>query len=179
MNCNDHFLRKVYLKPGELVIAEDPVMVSTVLGSCISVTMFNLQGGVSAICHAMLPSGEGRDFKYVDSSLRHMVQWFEEHGITREEIQVKLFGGADMFEAVPTRANNLTVGWQNILIATRQIEEHGLVLAASDTGGKQGRKLIFKSDTGVVFLKRLTGYGQLTCVDSANNFSAKVKIYGR
>lgn len=161
MNRNDHLLRQIYLKPGELVVAEDPVLVSTVLGSCISVTMFNPQNGLSAICHAMLPTGSGKDFKYVDSSLRHMVQIFAKLGIPREAIQVKLFGGADMFETAPPRANNFTVGWQNILIATRQIEEHGLILAASDTGGKQGRKLIFKSDTGVVLLKRLAGQGQL------------------
>jgi chemotaxis protein CheD len=58
--------------------------------------------------------------------------------------------------------NNLSVGRQNILIAMRQIEDHGLILVASDTGGIQGRKLIFKSDTGVVLLKRLAEQVQLS-----------------
>ena len=155
-------LEKIYLKPGELVVAEAPVMVTTVLGSCISVTMFQPTTGVAAICHGMLPNGgKSESFKYVDSAIRYMVRYFDSLKISRGEIQVKLFGGADMFTSTQPSVRNLTVGWQNISVAIRCLEEYGLILAASDVGGKRGRKLVFKSDTGFVYIKKMIGQDRI------------------
>lgn len=157
MDTNNSPLQKLYLKPGELIVAEEPVIVSTVLGSCVSVTMYNKQQGVAAICHGMLPKGNNSNsFKYVDTSLRYMLKFFDQLGISREEMEVKLFGGADMFNRVDTAARNFTVGWQNILTARRYLEQSGINLKASDIGGLQGRKLIFNSDTGIVLVKRMS-----------------------
>jgi chemotaxis protein CheD len=156
MHNEGSLLEKVYLKPGELVITEEPVIVTTVLGSCVSVTMFHPRTGAAAICHGMLPNGGNSDsFKYVDTSLRYMVKYFDRSKITRKEILVKLFGGADMFNSAQSGVRNLTVGWQNILVATRCLEEYGLVPTASDVGGRRGRKLVFKTDTGTVFIKKI------------------------
>lgn len=148
-------LESVYLKPGELVVAERPALVSTVLGSCVAVTLFNPRLGVGAICHAMLPLAAGRDgFKYVDSSLLHMLAHFERLGVSKRELTVKLFGGADMFESgLP--AGGGSVGRQNIQAATALLRQEGLPVVAADTGGRQGRKLLFYSHTGEVLLKRL------------------------
>jgi len=150
------FLEKMYLKPGELVLTEEMIMVTTVLGSCISVTMFHPPSGIAAICHAMLPRGAGStSFKYVDTAVHHMAAYFSRRKIRREKIQVKLFGGADMFNSGRPTVRNLTVGWQNIATANQCLQALGLSPSSTDVGGKQGRKLIFTTDTGAVFLKKL------------------------
>ena len=157
MNRAGSRLEKMYLKPGELIMSENPVMITTVLGSCVSVTMFHPRTGVAAICHGMLPNGgTSENFKYVDSSLRYMVLYFRHLEISRKELQVKLFGGADMFNSGKPGVRNLTVGWQNISVASRCLKEYGLVPTAADVGGRKGRKLIFKTDTGVVYIKKLS-----------------------
>lgn len=46
---------QVYLKPGELYIAQEPTIILTILGSCIGATFWNRRLGVGALCHAMLP----------------------------------------------------------------------------------------------------------------------------
>ncbi len=162
MHREDSLLGKIYLKPGELVITGELVMVTTVLGSCVSVTMFHPRTGAAAICHGMLPNGGKSDsFKYIDSSLRYMVGYFDSLKITRKEIQVKLFGGADMFNSVQSGVRNLTVGWQNISAATRCLDEYGLVPKVSDVGGCKGRKLVFKTDTGAVFVKKMSEREQM------------------
>ena len=46
---------KVFLKPGEIYVGREPAEVSTILGSCISVTMFSEGLKLGAICHALLP----------------------------------------------------------------------------------------------------------------------------
>ncbi len=160
MNCQGSppgsFLEKIYLKPGELLLTEEAIVVTTVLGSCISVTMFHPRSGIAAICHAMLPRGGGStSFKYVDTSVHHMAAYFSRRKISPDEIQAKLFGGADMFNSGRPSVRNLTVGWQNIATATQCLQTLGLSPSSTDVGGKQGRKLIFTTDTGTVFLKKL------------------------
>lgn len=159
MNRGSPGLNKIYLKPGELVISEEPVMVTTVLGSCVSVTMFNPRMSAAAICHGMLPyGGKSKNFKFVDTALHYMIHYFNTLAIDKKEIEVKVFGGADMFHSAESNTRNLTVGWQNIRAATSLLEQHGMVTTASDVGGKRGRKLIFATDTGTVYLKRLNDH---------------------
>lgn len=153
---HDPRLPSVYLQPGELTVAEDPTVVSTVLGSCVSVTLHSPRRGFGAICHAMLPFGGAEsDFRYVDWSLGYMLKCFDRFGIGRREISVKLFGGADMFETRGIPSRTLTVGQQNIGAALDLLKKEGLKPIARDVGGMQGRKLFFYPHTGEVFVKRL------------------------
>jgi chemotaxis protein CheD len=164
MNDGNGKLSLFYLKPGEMHIADRPGMVKTVLGSCVAVTMYNPRLKTGAICHSMMPrwveerDGRGRSdegFKYVDYSIRYMVDAFRSFGIRSREIEVKLFGGADMYSSGENDERHLSVGRQNIIEALNVMEENGLVLRKGDVGGTQGRKLHFYLHTGAVFLKRL------------------------
>jgi chemotaxis protein CheD len=83
-----------------------------------------------------------------------MLAWFMQRGVTRGEIDVKIFGGSDMFSA-GEKMTSMTVGQQNIVKAFQVIEEERLCINASDVGGTKGRKILFISHTGVVLLKRL------------------------
>lgn len=147
----------VYLKPGELYFAEKPTLVTTVLGSCVSVIMYNNRLGMGAICHALLPTGsclDGEKFKYVECSIRRMIERFGELGIDRNEIEVKLFGGSDILSSPSPSGRTKTIGHQNIESALAIIEAEGLNLVSSDLGGSTGRKLFFYTHTGEVLLKR-------------------------
>jgi chemotaxis protein CheD len=157
-------LPAVYLKPGEMYCAEHPTLIVTVLGSCVSVTMFNRRTGVGAICHGLLPHCRGlkncggacvEGFKYVDCSIRQMVKLFDRYGIKRSEIEVKCFGGADMFSRQSNREGAELVGRLNIQTAENIMNKEGLRILTRDVGGLQGRKILFYTDTGEVFLKRL------------------------
>ena len=156
-------LPSVYLKPGEIYIAERPTMVSTVLGSCVSVIMFSRRFRVGAISHGMLPlcrsinacAGQCREgFKYVDCSIRHMMERLNIYGIRSGEIEVKLFGGADIF-GVRDVGSSVSVGGLNIKTALEIIRTSGLNMVASDVGGHSGRKIYFYTHTGEVLLSRL------------------------
>lgn len=143
----------VYLKPGEIHFATIPTVVTTVLGSCVSVTMFDPAGGAAAICHALLPEGPRADlFRYVDSSIHHMLGMFSSHGVRQNQLEVKLFGGADMLGA---GASRIGVGRRNVEIARQVLADEGLEVSAADVGGTRGRKLFFHTHTGEVFMKRL------------------------
>ncbi len=154
----------VYLKPGEMYFSEEPAEVVTVLGSCLSITMFHRKRAMGGICHGLLPTCSKENpcggsclegFKYVDCSIRRMISIFDQHKVRRSEIEVKYFGGADMFSREPSRPNIVSVGRQNINSAEDILRHEGLVPHAMDVGGAQGRKIYFYTHTGEVLLKRL------------------------
>ncbi len=157
-------LSKIYLKPGEVHIAEQPTLVTTLLGSCVTVTLFNSRLRIGAICHGLLPEdndSRGSDcvstdhFKYVDSAIKCMLRKFSSYGIGSGEIDAKLFGGADMFSFRKELVQPATVGRLNINKARQVIEAEGIHLIASDVGGSVGRRIYFYTHTGEVLLKRL------------------------
>jgi chemotaxis protein CheD len=147
----------VYLKPGELFVSRESAIVSTVLGSCVSVTMFSPELRMGAICHALLPveNSSGESFRYVDTSILSMLEEFGRHGISRTRLEVKLFGGSSMLSDNAGGYRGVAVGRQNIEKAMQIIEAECLSLVASDLGGTNGRKIYFLTHTGAVFLKHL------------------------
>lgn len=164
MNILQTDLPVVYLKQGEMYFAEEPALITTVLGSCLSAAMFNSRLRLGALCHGMLPRCPGADacsadcnegFKYVACSIRRMVARFAAYGVRREELEVKLFGGADMFNTADRGDGVITVGRQNIAAAMELIGVESLRVSALDVGGLRGRKIFFYSHTGEVALKRL------------------------
>jgi chemotaxis protein CheD len=153
---------KVFLKPGEIYIGEKPAEVSTILGSCISVTMFSRRAKVGAICHALLPSGRpstaNEGFRYVDTSILYMLGMLEKKGIRGSELEIRLLGGSDILES--TRGNMDTVGRKNIETALRILKGRNLQVRGSDVGGFMGRKVHFSTATGRVLLRRIKGVTQ-------------------
>lgn len=163
-DANNPEIPVVYLKPAELYVVDKPTIVRTVLGSCLAVTMFNRRLGVSAICHALLPQQDLKEssnnhlsekLKYVDYVIPKMLAKMKSYDIKAEEIEVKLFGGADLLNVQADQAKNQPVGKLNIETAIKILEAEGLRPKASDVGGTIGRKIFFYTHTGEVLLKRL------------------------
>src|SRR6185369_18070762 len=86
----------LFLKPGEMVCSAQPLVVTTLLGSCVSVTMFSHRLRFGAICHALLPSCRQQQScsydwaeagKYVECAIRHMLEEMTARGICRSEIE--------------------------------------------------------------------------------------------
>jgi len=157
-------LTQVYLKPAELYVGEQPTKVTTVLGSCLSVTLFSKRLRMGAICHAALPHCRKKKrchelcedaFKYVDCSLHYMIGSMRGHGVLDNEIEIKLFGGAD---TLSSKKEN-TIGSMNVKMALEIIRQEHLRIMAADVGDSFGRKIIFLTNTGEVYLKRLKDAG--------------------
>jgi chemotaxis protein CheD len=139
----------IFLLPGEVCISKEPRVVTTVLGSCISVTMFAAKLGAGAICHARLPHGRKDDeLAYVNNAVTYMVETMEAMGIKRGELEVKLFGGADVLKRVS--GSGKSIGRQNVETAIEVIGELRLRLSAQAVGGFAGRKIRFWTSTGQV-----------------------------
>jgi chemotaxis protein CheD len=73
--------------------------------------------------------------------------------VPRSEVQVKLFGGADVL--LVSDASMLTVGRMNCEAAIEVVRELGFAVAASSLGGTLGRNIRFNTRTGEVLLRWL------------------------
>jgi len=163
-------LRRVRLQPAELYLAREPAMLETILGSCVSATMWSPRAGLGGMCHGVLPRCPGGTtapdgFRYVDFSIRYLAERFDELGATRSELHVKLFGGADVLPVSPN--GKRTVGFMNYHIALEVLEEQALLLSASDLGGTRGRTIHFNTETGDVFVRRLARFNSTTFLQPA------------
>jgi two-component system chemotaxis response regulator CheB len=169
------------LQSGELYLARTPAILRTILGSCVAVTFWSQKLGAGALCHGILPicpldvirsSNLSEGSRYVDFSIRFLAQEFDALGASRREVQVKLFGGADV---LPTIARiRPTVGAQNCVIAAQVLAEEGFIVTASDMGGVCGRRIHFHTGTGTVLVNRLAAWKARE--DTENRCLSKPKI---
>ena len=152
-----------YLGIGDMVFGTGPNTITTVLGSCVAITMYDPSQQIGAICHSALPkctaahkchSGCGKAGKHVECAVRVMLQQFSDQHIPKEKIQVKIFGGANMFSQVDQKDPCCLIGAQNEETARRVISQEGLTIEAEDTGGQCGRRIIFDISTGKVRVQK-------------------------
>ncbi len=155
-----------YLRPGDFCLATQPTVIKTVLGSCITVTMYSPRTRIGAACHALLPicceeqeqhcpPGTCKNtFRYVECVIPEMFRQLQEQGLVAGELEIKLFGGADMM--MGALADHQRVGSLNVLKAKMMLAKMGVRIKSSEVGGGAGRKLIFDTRSGDVWIKRLS-----------------------
>ncbi|MEO5378123.1 MAG: chemotaxis protein CheD [Magnetococcus sp. DMHC-6] len=162
-NSQEERLPKKILDPGQFYMGHHSMLVSTILGSCVSIILLHKKSNFVTMCHALLPkcpfdfhqhqkTKQQQCFRYVDSAIHSMLAIFREKSIQYTDIEVKLFGGADMYATTPT---TVTIGEQNIAVAKHIIKEQKLNMVSEDVGGAEGRVIHLKTDSGKVFLKRI------------------------
>jgi chemotaxis protein CheD len=153
-------LPTIDLQPGHIYLARNPTILKTILGSCVSVTFWSARLGAGALCHGILPRcppgvGPSEGYRYVDYAIRYLAQQLESLGVRRQEMEIKVFGGADVLPVAVRSLDRPTIGALNCRMALEVLQEEGLRVLASDLGGKRGRTIHFHTATGEVFAHRL------------------------
>jgi len=92
-------------------------------------------------------------FQYVDSSLQWMLDQYTARGIRMSDIEVKMFGGAAIFQETGSLGRDMNIGKRNVEAALAFLNKHRISLKAWSVGGNLGRKLIFNTSTGEVLAK--------------------------
>ena len=172
-------LPKVFLQTGDCFIGVQPTMVTTVLGSCLAVTIHAPKMGIGTICHAFLPdSSDGKQphgrepqiCRYVDTALQNMLETMDKVGVPRRELVIKMFGGGQGVAVNNIESSSsYNIGRRNIEMAKKLLKFARLDIQAQDVGGAQGRKLVFNTHTGEVWVKKLNKTLTLEDVNPKSN----------
>ena len=143
-------LPKRLLYPADIFVDKTPCMVSTVLGSCVSVCFYDPALKQGAINHYILPQWNGHDLatmKYGNLAIIRILGELLVLGSKYENIVAKVFGGAEVLSGTPTKFN---IGKRNAQIAFEILNEFRIPIVISDVGGNKGRKINFNTLTGEV-----------------------------
>lgn len=145
---------RIILNPGDFHFGAAPLQLATLLGSCVTVTLWHPRRHLGGMCHILLPGrtperGRPLDGRYADEAFALFDRAIARHASQPREYQAKLFGGGDMFPDAKTR---LALGEQNIAAARALLRQRGIPLLAEHAGGAGHRKLEFDLDTGEVKL---------------------------
>lgn len=144
-----------YLYPGAIFVPRKRHLVTTVLGSCVSVCLWHADAQVGGINHYLLPlwNGDGLPTpKYGNVAIMRLIEKVRGLAGNDGTLIAKVFGGASMWEQSGSGA--LAVGERNVELALRMLDEQKVKIVGKDVHGGMGRKIIFDTETGSVLLKR-------------------------
>lgn len=147
----------IFLQPGEYVVADASYQIRTMLGSCVSFTLWQPQLRIGAMSHFLLPERlkdddlhRPLDARYGDEALLLIVGELAQLGIVPSQCQGKIFGGGNMFPR-HTRAGARHVGRKNGEGARDLLTRHGVPIVSESLYGNGHRQVIFDVSTGDVW----------------------------
>jgi len=153
--------KEVIIHPGDYYSSNEDIVISTILGSCISVILFDetkKQGGMN---HFLLPQlsqstakslVEDQNSRYGVYAMEILINDLLKLGSRKSDFKAKIFGGAAMFG--PLKKEN-GIGALNIQFARQFLETEGIPIIASNTGEDVGRKIFFFPQTGQVLMRKI------------------------
>ena len=141
-----------FLHEGQFMITSLPSEIMTVLGSCVSVCLWDKARNIGGMNHYLLP-GNKQDIagnaSLGYSSIRMLIRSMLNRQSSIENLEAKIFGGCNSIY----KDDTFTVGQRNIDIAIQSLQEAGIQIVVNHTGGKCGRKVVFNTQTGAVKMK--------------------------
>jgi chemotaxis protein CheD len=162
--------------PGEFFVSRDPMVVYTVLGSCISACIRDPIVGVGGMNHFMLPEpmetahdSWGESTRYGSYAMESLINEILKLGGLKSRLEIKLFGAGKIYEG------NIDVGANNAKWVIAYLKSEGLVTVKSDLGDVFPRKVYYFTDSGRVLVKRIERVKNQTIFERENEYATQIK----
>ena len=154
---------EIFLQPGEFWFGDRDTRIRTLLGSCVSITMWHPRLRIGGMCHFMLPErgarahADGLDGRYAGDAIELFLRELRAAHTRPQDYQVKLFGGGRMFRSrhAADGPAALDVGTRNVEAARTLLRTHGFRVRAAHVEGEGHRNLIFDIGSGEVWLRHV------------------------
>ncbi|MBV1776914.1 chemotaxis protein CheD [Burkholderiaceae bacterium DAT-1] len=142
-----------FVHPGQICFDKAPGHILTLLGTCISITVWHPERKLGGLCHYLLPEPDPRkptasdDGRYATLAVSQLVMHMTRFQTQPAEYVTRMFGGT---ETTSSRHAALEIGLRNIAAGLDLLAAYGLKLADADVGGRRYRRLDFDLGTGQV-----------------------------
>jgi chemotaxis protein CheD len=127
-----------FLEPGYIYVSAKPIVISTVLGSCIAVCLYDGRRKVGGMNHFQFPGTRRKDratARYGNVALPCLVRMILDGGSKKQNLEAQIFGGAHNPAISPK-----DIGHENITIARKILAREGIRVVSEDVGGRKGQK---------------------------------------
>lgn len=141
--------KRVFLLPGEFAFSREPAHISTLLGSCVAVCLYDAKRQWGGMNHFMLPKQNGGRLepgKYGDYAIPALIKLATQSGSKQTDLVASLYGGGQVvghLGSVAQAQSSFDVGLRNIALARECLREIGVPIKRSEVGGKTGRRINF------------------------------------
>lgn len=136
-----------FLYPGQLFVSREPAVITTILGSCAALCLWDCKKKIGGMNHYLLPEGPATGpnrLRYGNVANVALLNELLALGCEVKSLRAKVFGGSSAFAANPSQA----VGTRNAQLAEEFLRAAGIPVLAKNVTGKHGRKLTFHTQDG-------------------------------
>jgi chemotaxis protein CheD len=165
--------------PGEYYYTGKDMLISTVLGSCVSACIRDRITGLGGMNHFMLPDGAEATNSPVSASMRYgsfamevLINDLLKAGARREHLEAKVFGGG----AVLRGFTALNVGERNAEFVMQFLKTERIPVLAQDLNDIYPRKVYFFPRTGKVLVKKLMQTQNDTLAQRELDYAKRLKV---
>lgn len=143
-------MKNYFLYPGQFMVVREPSILSTMLGSCVGVALWDRRTHVGGLNHFLLHDaieGESGSPRYGRPAMRMLIDECLKAGAAKSDLVARVYGGAAVLGQVSIGQK---IGEKNISVALEVLRAEGIRVAGQSTGGEQGRKISFNTQSGEV-----------------------------
>jgi len=165
--------------PGEYYYTAKDMLISTVLGSCVSACIRDRISGLGGMNHFMLPDGAEATNNPVSASMRYgsfameiLINDLLKAGARREHLEAKVFGGG----AVLRGFTAMNVGERNAAFVMQFLKTERIPVLAQDLNDIYPRKVYFFPRTGKVLVKKLMQTQNDTLAKRELDYAKRLKV---
>lgn len=143
--------------PGEYHVSTGPEYISTVLGTCISVVLYDARLKLGGMNHFMFAQEASNNISQSDPTAGRFAQYAMEllinemlkKGAVKQRLEAKVFGGGHVLNI------DSNVGDNNIKFAFDYLASEGIPVVVSNVGDIYARKIVFDPSSFKVWMKRM------------------------
>lgn len=140
---------RVFLHAGQVLVPREPAEITTILGSCVAIGLWDAVASVGGMNHYMLPRDVGDAYatpRYATYATNLLFEQLQAAGAEPRRLRARIFGGACILNSASTLHHDL--GSQNVRAARELLAARRIPVVEEQTGGMHGRKVIFQTSTG-------------------------------
>jgi chemotaxis protein CheD len=155
---------QIVLNPGDHFVTDKKLVISTLLGSCVSACLYDPVHHIMGMNHFLLSSKVYQKTESIITSdagryglhaMEIVINGMLQLGAERKYLKAKAFGGGSVL-AIGNQLNNyFDVGEANILFIKSFLKSENISLVASDLGGNTGRVIRFDGSDYAVFVRKI------------------------
>lgn len=163
--------------PGEYYFTGKPMMIVTVLGSCVAACIRDRVSGIGGMNHFMLPDGgeSGRpsasSMRYGSYAMEVLINQLLKAGARRENLEAKVFGGGNVLQGF----TSINVGERNARFVRDYLRDANIRILAEDLNDIHPRKVYFFPETGKVLVKKLIQLNNYTLVRREHDYASRLQ----
>jgi len=155
--------RRVSIHPGEYYVSNKSVVISTLLGSCVSACLYDPINRVIGMNHFLLATKRNIENipvcateagRYGVHAMELVINGMLKLGAKRQNISAKAFGGGSLYQTHHGPGGFFRVGEVNSRFIFEFLENDGIPLVAYDLGGDIGRLIRFCSEDFSVLVRK-------------------------